>query len=511
MVYDNSPAPESGLYFNPYQWDNIGKFRPSLSYVPLGDGEADVNQFDRQTLLRVSRKLYATMPEVAAASQQLANLTVGLGFSPLFTGQDPTDQAWGETAEFYLENSFYNQCSPYGIAYDWRTQWKLVSFLVDRDGDVLMVPFVDRNGSFKIDFIESHRIGCREGQTTIEGGRYNCYTIADGVVKNSSGYPVAYQVLGDKAENDEIYSNTQAYLIYNPISFSKFRGLPILKAAMRDAASLNQLEDDLEMMSKVETSVYLTMKNETGQAPRNKITVLGQPTSNSTVVAPGMSKPIYENWVGGIRYVRTKDEIKSFGSSRPSDQIMKFLEHLSKGIMLATGIPYQWILNPESVSGAASRGVKEQITKAVQDRAQLLNKYAIIGLQKAVANGMVQGTIPANNKTDKRTNQPVAYQFQVSQAAELMLDVGYETQALINQYLTGLISADEILQKSGKRYKNTLAIRAKNVRQLLDTVTQLQEEYPEFKSSILNLMQKEDFVPPPLPDENGTQGKKTNE
>src|SRR6202000_3007081 len=108
---------------------------------------------------------------------------------------------------------------------------------------------------------------------------------------------------------------------------------------------------------------------------------------------------------------------------------MKFVEHLEKGILLGTGIPFQWILNPESVSGASSRGLKEQIVRATQARGQMLAKYQTLMITKAVANGMINGIIPQNYDTDSRTGQPVFPQWGVSQAAELMLDVGYEKQA----------------------------------------------------------------------------------
>lgn len=503
--YDNSVAgahAQESIYFSPMQWEHLGQFSPTLLYQPLGDATQDVGQYDRQMLLRISRKLYATMPEVQAASAQLANLTVGLGFAPLFNGDDGSQQ-WGENAEINLETNFFNSCSPYGMAYDWRAIWKLVSYLVDRDGDVLLIPYTDRFGALKLTFVEAHRVTNRPGQVEVNGGRFDGYAIDDGIILNQSGYPIGYQVIGNDETQDRQLSVNQAQLIYNPFSFSKFRGLPSITYAMRSAASLQEIERSLEMVIKLESMIYLQVKNEMGQAPRRQVKfITGNEPTQPNKNAVGFTPPIYQDVFAGIKYIRHKDELKSFDSKRPGEQTMQFIEHLQKGILLGTGIPYQWILNPESVSGASSRGIKEQITKAVQARGQLLNKYAVQMIVKAVANGMANGTIPENYAIDPRTNQPVFANWQLSQAAELMLDIGYEKQADVTAYLTGLMSADEILQKYGKRYKTTLKSREKNVRLLLDTVIKMRSDYakyPDLQASILNLMQKEDFVPPQLP------------
>lgn len=499
-VYDDGDV-QQGLYFSPLQWENLGRFSPSLLYSPIGDANTDVNEYDRQMLLRVSRKLYATMPEVAAASKQLANITIGLGSCPVFAGSDPKDSVWGESTEINLENNFYNACSPYGPAYDWRTIWKTVSYLVDRDGDVLLVPFLDRNGNFKLTFYETQRVSSRPGQLTIDYGKFKGLRIRDGVIVNDAGYPVGYQVLGITQDDDRTYSTNQAQLIYNPFSFSKFRGIPSITNAMRSAASLGEIVQALEMVIKIESNLFLQVKNEMGQAPRQRVKTLGQGIVNPTTKTAGFSIPAYEDTVGGIKYIRHKDEIKSFASQRPGTETMKFIEHLQKGVLLGTGIPLQWILNPESVSGAMARGIKVQITKAVQDRTQMLNKYACPMLSRAVAAGMANGSIPENFNTDKKTNQPSFSLWGLSQAEELLLDVGVEKQADINSYLVGLTSADEILQKYGKRYKNTVARREKDLRLLYDRVKAINQDYPEFASTTLQMMQNENMQMQPLPNE----------
>jgi hypothetical protein len=112
---------------------------------------------------------------------------------------------------------------------------------------------------------------------------------------------------------------------------------------------------------------------------------------------------------------------------------------------------------------------------------------------------MLNGTIKGNYKVDKRTGNPVFTQWGLSQAAELMLDAGYDKQADVTAYLTGLMSADEILQKYGKRYKNTVHIREKNLRLLYDRVRAIRVDYPEFSADVLPQMQNINFVQQALP------------
>src|SRR5438046_2115473 len=93
LVYDNDPMPQGSLYFNPWSYENYGKFRNSLSNNSLGNGEQEVNQSERERLVKISRKIHATMPEVNAASWQLARLTVGLGMGAIYEGQN---DKWGD-------------------------------------------------------------------------------------------------------------------------------------------------------------------------------------------------------------------------------------------------------------------------------------------------------------------------------------------------------------------------------------------------------------------------------
>lgn len=471
-----------GLYFNPYGAGNAGKFRPWINTYTQ-DTEESINANDRNQLVAMSRQVFAQMPEIEAASKQKADLTVGLGMDPLWHGEETE---WSRELGLWVRKKFYPNCTPYGIAYDWKTNWKTVSMLIDRDGDLLMVLRADRYGFPQIEFIQAHRIGQRFNQAEIQNGRYKGYEVRDGVVYASNGKtPIGYNILGKTEADDTVIATANALLIYNPFCFDKGRGKPLLSAALKDCYNLQDIDDFMSQGIKVIHSVFLIEKNKEGKPSQGRIK---NPYAGGIVIPQdeGNQRPVNEFMYGGIRYIKPEGDVANIKSDTIGQTTMDYITRLEKRIMALLEWPHQWMLSPETMGGTMSRGIKETVGRAVQARQQILEKYASVALEYAISRAMTIGELTENYEEDLDN-------LQFTKAAELILDPGYEHSADLADYFAGLKSADDLLRKWGKGYTNTLNQKVKDVRNYLSTASKLQEELkadPLFadKPELINLV-----------------------
>lgn len=444
---------KAGLYFSPYSNTNSGLFNP---YTPTYSKPAEdsVSQYDRQTLVALSQYCNANMADVNAAITQLAELVVGVGMDPIYNGQN---DIWEEDTTKWLKNGFYYNCSWNGFAFDWKSCWKLAIKKIIVDGDVLLVLEKDRFGYPKIDFIENYRIANRSGQVEIANGKFSGYPIRDGVVYNSNNTPIGYQILGRTKDDDYIIATpSSCMLLFNPFTFEKGRGLPAISSAMKDAKILREIDDYISQMIKVESSVYLIEKNDTGRAPQSRVmNPFATQTGTTSTTTSQPAQPVRELWYGGVRYTKPDGDIKSLATNRPATQVVDFLTRLEKRMLMTLPFPHQFLLTPENIGGASSRGVKELLVRGIQSKQQLIERPALKALQFAISAGMTIGTIKENYSEDY-TN------WGFTRAAEIVLDASYERTSDLADYFAGVKSIDEITSKYGKRYKDVVKQRVKD-------------------------------------------------
>lgn len=460
---------QGGKYFSPYSAENVGKFSPYTN-LRTQPANVSVSQYDRQQLTALSQDLFENMSELNAAIDLLATFVVGRGLDPVYLG---VDTEWSDTASKWLMDVFYNNCSWNGFAFDWKACWKLVIKKIIIDGDILLVFSKDRNGFPKIDFIENYRIATRNGQTEIADGRYAGYAINDGVITNSAGTPIAYQIIGEKPADDYIIATpSNCLLLYSPFSFEKGRGLPALKSALKDGTILRELDDAIQQGLKAIQNVYLINQNETGRAPQGKVSNPFQQTNGSTVASPAL--PFGQLSYGGINYIKSADDVKTLESNRPATQLQDFLTRLEKRMLMNIPFPHQFLLTPELIGGAASRGVKEILMRSIQDKQDLIRLPALTSLRYAISTAMVNGLIPKNYKEDF-TN------WTFTRSAEIVLDAGYERAADIADIASGVKSIDEVVSKTGKRYKDVLKQRVKDFQLTVEALKEAEALEPEYK------------------------------
>ncbi len=482
----------AGLYFNPYGPGNTGKYRPWINNYTQ-DTEQSINSSDRNQLVALSRQVFAQMAEIEAASKQKADLIVGLGMDPLWHGDE---SAWSTEMLRWVKKSFYPNCTPYGIAYDWKTVWKTVSMMIDRDGDILMALRTDRYGNPKLSFIHSHRIGQRFNQTEIKNGKFSGYEVRDGVVYASNGdTPIGYNILGKTEEDDKVLSVDSAFLIFNPFCFDKGRGKPILSAALKDCFNLQDIDEFMSQGIKILASIYFTEKNAEGKANPARV---GNPYLGGVIIPTddATKAPVSEYFKGGIRYTKIEGEIANIKNDSIGETALEYISRLEKRIMALMEFPHQWMLSPETMGGTMSRGIKETISRAVQSRQSMIEKYAKIGIEFAVNRAMSIGQLTENLGNEWEQFDEL---IDFTKAAELILDPGYEHGADLAKVLNGLMSCEDFVRKwTRKSYKETLQQKTKDVRTFLDSLDQIKKDFPQYADIALNLLGSKE-APQPAP------------
>jgi hypothetical protein len=495
ILYDTYGKPlapskqASGLYMNPNDYRNYGKYRPQYYSQALNDTEQTVNYSDRQRMVSISRQLFARMPEVTSASKQKASWVVNGGFLPVYNGNN---KSWGEAVTKWLVNSWFPACSNKGLAYDWFAVLRLISKMMDKDGDTLMLPIVTKNGFPKLQFVATHRIQSRASDT-VQSGKYAGYPIKDGVIYNPNGSPVAYNITTDDDEsNDTIISCSNAYLIFDPEFFDKGRGIPIISSALGDALDLEELRFFIKQTVKQQQMLNYVVTNEMGQAEDESVSNSWAQANNPDPTTPVRLSPFVEEVTeAGIKYLKTGSKLEPLKTDTPASSVQDFTKEISKLVMQAMGWPHELILSPDKIGGAAARGIAEMVRKTIQERQSVIEKFAKVALTFAISTAMENGIIPRNYDEDFTD-------WHFTKGAQLVLDAGNERAADLNDYRMGIKSLNELTLKYGKGFLQVREQISVEADDLLTRAEALQAKHPKINiSTCLDIVSQRSVNPLP--------------
>lgn len=471
-----------GIYPTPYSYNNIGKFR--IRANTLVDTEKSVNASSRLQLVNFSRTLFGQMPSLGISSTMKADWAIGDAFEPLYNG---TNTAWGEQVCDWLLNEWYPAANVKGFAFDFKTSMLELSKLLDMDGDCLVTFIQSRNGGCKIQFIPTHRIKSRTGATVVGSafGRYEGFAINDGVVIGNSGEPIGYYITGDTEDDDKIISTRDSFLIYSPFSVFKTRGIPIISSGITTGLNLLDTDEFQQATQKIHAMLSLVEANEAGEAPRGHVTDANFNPDEHCLTPSEIEPPQVEFLDNTIRYVKSgKGKIEAFDSKTPSENSQNYIRRLELRMCGLIGIPHQIIFSPETIAGAAARGVESVVKKTIIARQVLLEKYGKVMLAKAVAVAITNGILPENNQEKWYSK------FSFTTPSEFTLDQGYSRDADINDYKMGFISGDIIATKNGYRLADIEKAREQEVNNLLTTIEDVQKKHPSFSiTQVQNMFQ----------------------
>ena len=385
-------------------------------------------------------------------------------------------------AEDWLINQWFPRCNILGYNYSFNATLYLSGIALDVDGDTGMVFTQDRNtGMPLIQLIPSHRIGHRYTGNTVEGGKYDGFTIWDGVIVNSSNIPVAYSILGDLPEDDMILPARSMQLLYEPEWQDQYRGISRLARSLFDILDIADTDELEKRAVKLAATIGLIHSTESGQPDEGAILVGVEEDALGNTPYP--TRPPFEMLNSGeILYTKAGagEDIKAFLSDRPSPNTEAFVARIERRIFSSLGYPYE-LSDPSKVGGASVRLIQDIARQSIASRQTTLERRAKLAVTYALTVAMDNDIIPRNDDDDWNN-------FKFTKPAKLTVDNGYEQQALREGFKLGITSFSSIAGQSGEDWYELRDQVQKETEDLLNRATMISKKYNITLDAALNLL-----------------------
>ena len=440
---------------------------------------ADASQFISpagwRRMLSTARFLAENLGQVKAAIYEKGIYSVGDGWRPLFLG---ANQAWGERAADWIENSWEPICNVRGHPFSFRACLYLESLSLDRDGDLATV-LIDDDGYPKLQSIPAHRIGSRvdllNTSQELTVGPYKGFIECNGVVHDSYGRAIALHILGNDYSGDEDrYVSTNAALLnYSPSWFDAGRGVTRLAHAVRLLSLYRDIVEGEARGIRISSSVGLVEKNELGQAPSpidvDPAGLLGD--SGAAAVTVGLSHEEME--LGAIHYFRSNSGsgLEYKAPTRPSRESQAFLANdLIRPCLAGLGWPYEFGVDPSSLGGTAQRLIMEKAARCVTDQQMALWPSWIRAVRFALAKAIEGGLLPFDKDWHK-------WEAQVPR--KITVDAGRQSAADINELRAGLTTMAELHGARGNAWKEQARQRIAEIKFIKDECAKVGNVEPD--------------------------------
>ncbi len=401
----------------------------------------EVNLWDWQILVSDSRKLYCNLGPAKGAINDKGVYSIGRAWNPKFTG---TDKAWGDKAAQWLREMWYPVADVRGGMFDFKTDLYLTSIHADRDGEVYILLTESANGFPQIQLIPATMIGVRTTEdAVVEDGPYAGLMQRQGIIFNEQGRAVAYNVLGEKPEQDQIVSARDLIQVFDPEWADQVRGFPVFTHALLDLKDLRKIQGNEKIVSEIMSSIGLIETNELG-APdpndpgnflrRNAI------ANNGTLTVP----EVYSEVVNGVRnmYFRSGSgsKLERMDNNRPGSDWEKFMNRLIRNACVGAGWPYELGWDSSLLGGANVRLLIARAMRTVEDRQDLIRPIARRIIGYAISKAIKLGQLEANAEW---------YKWTFSLPPRMSVDYGRDAKADRDDCLVGLATYSGIWEEEG--------------------------------------------------------------
>jgi len=461
---DKASTQLSGLYQTPNK--SVGQYKNRYYYAT--DTPKAVRSYDRISNLSLARNLFTICGDLGGAILQKSSWVVGPGsYTPVYTG---TNSNWGDTVETWLVEQFFPVCSVLGSNYPFNTILKLSSTALDVDGDTGLFLTSTKGGFPQVGLVPAHRIGQRNnaGETIVQSGPFKGYRINDGVIVNDDGRPLAYRILGEKAEDDLDIAAQNLQLLLDPEFCDQWRGINKIARVATDWENQDEINDYLLRGAKLASSIGLKFKNESGDGSSEGVSGLAG-ASEDTVIPT--FQPGYMPINGGeIFFLKAGigEDIDTLKNETPSQNTEAFISRIQKKAMYAIGWP-QELLDPSKIGGASVRLVQDLVRRVIADRQDLIARRARLIVNYAVAKAMKEGILPTNNLD--------WYKWSFTRGAALTVDNGNEQNALREGYKLGTNTLQDIASMRGVDWYEMRNQSQKETEDLITRAQALSKKY----------------------------------
>lgn len=423
-----------------------------------------LTSWEREELLRVGRYFYANDGIVKGAIDDLARYSFPLKCQAI-TG----DAEWNAKAESYF-GEWENYADIKGRVHFSDIQ-RLASISVDRDGDVGVLMVKKPEGGYCVQLIEADRI--------IEHpkGKGN---YVNGVQHDQFGRPKNYLVKENNRHGFRIIPAEMMLLLFDPERADQTRGLSSVAHAVahiRDKKDILSFEKagvkNLSSFSAVLQSDYEEADEDAfGLDEETEYDDQG----NTTEVTVSQMQS------GEIPVLRKGEELQAFSSNRPSTTFQGFLEFLVREFAVGLGLPYEFVWNPQGLTGSSQRFIMGKAQRKFEERQRMFTPFLRRAWLMVISDGIAEG---------KLTNPPSGWErCGIQTPAKMTIDVGREAKAERDDVKSGLMSLREHYGKRGLDWQGELDQQGNELRYLLEKCKGIAEETGLPMDYILNRMQE---------------------
>ena len=408
--------------------------RTRVDSPPPQDFKKELNESTRIELVRLSRWLEKNNGFYKQIIRDTAIYAVGDGMYLQCLGGDGEWQS-------LVETEWEQECDQPEVTgrFSMVEALFVISESIDRDGEIFIIKTKSK-GNPKFQLIETHRVATPpkfEGQQSV----------LDGIEYDKFGKPRAYYVEQSDGSYSRIPSSSMMH-VFDPSHASGGRAYPPQQHA------INNLRDEMDLLS----FEKLAAKD---NSRVSRILTTGDPTPDNGDVGFGIptnaqstaTDPQYiSRQLGGVTAVLGPNErLAEHTPARPTAAFNGFIEHLRRDSIMG-GLPYEFVADPNMLSGAASRLVVAKAARYVGKRQLILIKrfltpYFIFWLGTKIN----QKEIPvAKNwwRIDWQVTKPVT------------VDAGRDAANARADLQMGIRTPQDVFQENGTNFERSLVQKA---------------------------------------------------
>lgn len=432
--------------------DGLGRSDLSRQSIPYYFRQKDpIPKWERVELIEMGRYLYANDGIVKGAIDDLARYSFPL------TPQAITDNPeWNHKAEEYFAEWSMN-ADLKGRMHFYDLQ-RLASICLDRDGDVGIL-HVDTNEGVKLQLIESDLIQSMPKSTP---------DYDQGVQYDAQGRAISFSVLQDSERQDEykIIPASQMCLLFDPERADQQRGISSIAHAVahiRDKKEILQYEKmgvkNLSSFSAVLQSEY----DEPDEDAFGLSEIEGtDPQGSPTEVTVSQMQS------GEIPILRKGETLTAFQGNRPSATFQGFLEFLVREFAVGLGMPYEFIWNPQSLTGPSQRFVMGKAQRKFEERQRLFSNMVRRTWIQVIAEGVDNGELEAQQGWQK---------CRIQTPARLTIDIGRESREEREDVTAGLMSLSQHFGQRGMDWQSEVNQQAKEFSYIMEKAKELADAH----------------------------------
>lgn len=352
--------------------------------------------------------------------------------------------AWAESA-----NIEWDGWQPYcdiATRFSFGQRQGLIEREVEVAGEVFIYKCFGSSNRPRIQLIESESV-----ETPPD--KQNQADIVDGIQVDSNDRSLSYFVKSrDGKSFTEIPAENMLHIV-EPSRVGQLRGLPIIYPVLRDMVDLTESINLETVAQKDAAETSKVIKNANGEMSPEDFRMMRLSKSTQTAAGTDTTQnraEYFQEKLGGRTVIlKTGEDMAQFQNTRPGDAVQKFWDFVSARIGAGLGLPIE-IMIMRSLQGTMTRAALDMANGFFRCRAAA----------RAESFGQIWEHVIFNTPSLNR-GRPVDWRkIRYTPPRSINVDVGRNSRALIDEWMAGFRTLEDIAGEMGKDWKDILRQRA---------------------------------------------------